>query len=135
MRRPNPLFPGTTGETRTEPRSFSVSENLLTASRPTLRFMARITVLDPTAPPPDAGLDPGPDAGDLAGKTVGLRRDFTWRSFEWVVDEWAERLRGDGARVVVWVAGGRVGEEGERTARQLEEFTAGVDVALVGLGN
>jgi len=97
--------------------------------------MGRITVLDPTAPPPGDQLGPGPDAGELAGKVVGLRHDVTWRSFEWVIDEWAERLREAGADVVVWAAGNRVGEGGERTARQLDEFADAVDIALVGLGN
>ena len=97
--------------------------------------MGHITVLDPTAPPPADELGPGPDAGELTGKVVGLRHDVTWRSFEWVIDEWAERLRDAGAELVVWAAGNRVGEEGEKTAQQLEEFVDTVDVALVGLGN
>jgi hypothetical protein len=97
--------------------------------------MGRITVLDPTAPPPDDELGPGPDAGELAGRIVGLRQDLTWRSFEWVIDEWADRLREAGADVLVWTAGNRVGEQGEQTARRLEEFADAVDVAVVGLGN
>jgi hypothetical protein len=43
--------------------------------------MVRMKVLDPTAPPPEIGADPGPDAGTLAGRLVGLRYDRTWRSF------------------------------------------------------
>jgi len=97
--------------------------------------MARIRILDPTAPPPDDEAGPGPDAGEIAGKVVGFRSDRTWRSFEWVVDEWARRLRADGAEVVTWVAGNRIGDEGEKTAQQLDEFADGVDVAVVGLGN
>jgi len=97
--------------------------------------MGRITVLDPTAPPPDEELGPGPDAGELAGRIVGFRHDLTWRSFEWVIDEWADRLREAGADIVVWTAGNRVGEQGEQTARRLEEFADAVDVAVVGLGN
>jgi len=97
--------------------------------------MGRITVLDPTAPPPDDELGPGPDAGELAGRIVGFRHDLTWRSFEWVIDEWADRLREAGADIVVWTAGNRVGEQGEQTARRLEEFANAVDVAVVGLGN
>ena len=51
-------------------------------------WMARITILDPTAPAPDIDTDPGPDVGALAGLVVGIRSDRTWRSFEWVADEW-----------------------------------------------
>jgi hypothetical protein len=97
--------------------------------------MGHITVLDPTAPPPTDELGRGPDAGSLTGLTVGIRFDKTWRSFEWVIDEWAPRLEAAGATVRWWNAGNRIGEAGERTARQLDEFVAGVDVAVVGLGN
>jgi len=97
--------------------------------------MGRITVLDPTAPPPQDEAGPGPDAGDVAGRVVGFRSDRTWRSFEWVIDEWARRLHEDGAEIVRWVAGNRIGEAGEVTAQQLAEFVEQVDVAIVGLGN
>jgi hypothetical protein len=97
--------------------------------------MTRIHVLDPTAPPPADDLGPGPDAGDLPGQVVGIRLDRAWKSFEWVSDEWARRLREAGAAVRLWVAGNRIGEEGETTRRELEEFAAAVDVAIVGLGN
>ena len=97
--------------------------------------MPRIRVLDPTAPPPQDDAGPGPDAGDLAGKVVGFRSDRTWRSFEWVIDEWARRLDDLGVETVTWVAGNRIGEEGETTTQQLDEFADRVDVAVVGLGN
>lgn len=97
--------------------------------------MGRITVLDPTAPPPEDALGPGPDAGDIRGATVGIRLDRTWRSFEWVVDEWERSFTEAGATVRLWIAGNRIGEEGERTRRDLERFVGSVDVAVVGLGN
>ena len=97
--------------------------------------MARIKVLDPTAPPPEADADAGPDAGELEGRVVGVRFDRTWRSFEWVIDEWRPQLEAAGAEVRLWCAGNRIGEEGERTHRELDEFAEGVDVAVVGLGN
>lgn len=97
--------------------------------------MARVKILDPTAPPPEVDPDPGPDAGPLAGKVVGLRSDRTWRSFEWVLDEWARELGATGARLRPWLAGNRIGDEGERTAAELDAFATDVDLALVGLGN
>jgi hypothetical protein len=97
--------------------------------------MPRIRVLDPTAAPPQDQSGPGPDVGDLAGKIVGFRSDRTWRSFEWVIDEWARRLNEHGVETVTWIAGNRIGEEGETTARQLDQFADRVDVAFVGLGN
>ncbi len=97
--------------------------------------MERIRVLDPTAPPPEVSTDPGPDAGALAGRVVGIRFDRTWRSFLHVKDEWIRSLEAAGARVHAWEARGRVGEEGERPREELAAFADDVDVAIVGLGN
>lgn len=95
----------------------------------------RILVLDPTAAPPDVDPDPGPDAGDLRGKIVGVRLDTAWRSYEWVLEEWIPRLVTAGATVRRWVAGNRVGDDGDRTATELADFAAAVDIGIVGLGN
>jgi hypothetical protein len=97
--------------------------------------MAKIRILDPTAVPPEVTPDPGPDAGALPGRLVGIRFDTAWPSFEWVMDEWAQRLRDAGAEVRTWCAGNRIGEEGDRTAAELETFATDVDVAIIGLGN
>jgi len=97
--------------------------------------MSRTTILDPTAAPPAVDLDPGPDAGPLAGKRVGIRFDRAWRSWLWTIDEWAPRLEAAGATVDRWEAGNRVGDEGIETIAALDEFAGRVDVALVGLGN
>ena len=97
--------------------------------------MPRITVLDPTAPPPEDVADAGPDVVSVTGKTVGIRLDRAWKSFEWVADEWARSFAGLGAEVKRWVAGNRVGDEGERTRAELQGFASSVDLAVVGLGN
>ena len=97
--------------------------------------MARIRVLDPTAAPPDVDPDPGPDAGTLRGRTVGIRYDQAWRSWLWAIDEWRPALEREGATVRMWQARNRVGDEAERTFAELHDFAAGVDVAIVGLGN
>ena len=95
----------------------------------------RVTILDPTAPPPVVVQDSGPDAGTLRGRRVGLRFDSAWRSYEWVLDEWEPRLEAAGAIVDRWRAGNRVGDGGQTTFAELEDFAERVDVALVGLGN
>lgn len=97
--------------------------------------MPRVTILDPTAPPPEVDTDPGPPAGSLRGRVVGIRHDTAWPSFGWVMDEWIPRLVAAGAEVRTWCAGNRIGAEGERTQRELVEFADAVEVALVGLGN
>jgi hypothetical protein len=97
--------------------------------------MTRIVVLDPTAAPAASGVGPSPDVGSLASKTVGIRRDRLWRSFEWVAEEWAGSFRELGANVVLWTAGNRIGEEGERMRHELDDFVSRIDVAVVGLGN
>lgn len=97
--------------------------------------MSRVTILDPTARPPEDDADPGPDAGPLAGRLVGMRFDRTWRSFRWVIDEWASSFRDAGAEVMTWCAGSRVGEGGDRTRSELEGFVDQVDLAVLGLGN
>lgn len=97
--------------------------------------MARVRVLDPTASPPDVDPDPGPDAKTLRAMRVGIRLDTAWRSYAWVLDEWVPRLEAAGATVVRWVAGQRVGDDGERTARELDLFASDVDIGIVGLGN
>ena len=97
--------------------------------------MARITILDPTAAAPDIDADPGPSPARLSGCTVGIRSDRTWRSFEWVADEWERALAREGAHVGRWVSGNRIGDEGERTRAALDEFVAAHDLVVTGLGN
>jgi hypothetical protein len=98
-------------------------------------WMARITILDPTAAAPDIDRDPGPDAGELSTLAVGIRTDRTWRSFEWVADEWERLLVAEGADVQRWMSGNRIGDEGERTRAELAAFVDRADLAIVGLGN
>jgi hypothetical protein len=98
-------------------------------------WMARITILDPTAPAPDMNTDPGPVVSSLDGLRVGIRSDRTWRSFEWVADEWERSFIHGGAHVERWVSGNRIGDEGERTRVELGSFVDALDLAVVGLGN
>jgi len=97
--------------------------------------MTRISVLDPTAPPPEISLDPGPAAGSLRNKRVGIRIDQTWQSWLQVTDEWQRSLTDAGAELVWFDAGNRIGDEGDRTRQELDTFAGEVDVAIVGLGN
>ena len=99
--------------------------------------MARITILDPTANPPEVNPDPGPpfDGAALAGGRFGIRYDLTWRSFEWVRDEWARLLEADGADVDAWCAGDRTGDAADETLASLRAFASAREVVVSGLGN
>lgn len=97
--------------------------------------MSMEIVLDPTSCLADDVAEPGPDAGELRGKRVGIRLDMLWRSWDWVAEAWAERLRAEGAQVAFWRSCGRTGEEGRRAAEAYADFLAGADIAVVGLGN
>lgn len=95
-----------------------------------------MVILDPTAPPGDASVSATYDVGrGLQGVRVGLRLDQSWRSYEVVLDVWKRMLEADGAIPEVLVVGERVGEEGERTRNDLDDWSRLVDVGVVGLGN
>ncbi len=97
--------------------------------------MALGMVLDPTATRDDDISSPGPDAGVLAGKRIGIRVDQIWRSWDWISELWADKFRAAGASVSFWRSCGRSGEEGERMDRELKAFLTTIDVAIVGLAN
>ncbi len=98
--------------------------------------MAKGIVLDPTTARADDITSPGPDAGPLAGKVIGIRVDQMWRGGEWFRGRWAEEFRRAGAAdVKFWRSCGRSGEEGERMAAGLKAFLSEIDIAVVGLAN
>jgi len=93
-------------------------------------------VLDPTAAGTADITSPGPNAGSLTGKTIGFRLDEIWRAWDWVAEIWADEFRKAGATVKFWRSNqGRTGAEGDRMAKELDEFLNSIDVAVVGLGN
>jgi len=99
--------------------------------------VTRIRILDPTAPPPDVEPAPGPglDRLDWPTARVGIRYDLTWRSFDWVRDEWSTAFREQGASVDYWCAGDRTGSAADATLSELEGFVRSQDVLISGLGN
>jgi hypothetical protein len=98
--------------------------------------MAKGFVLDPTTARADDITSPGPDAGPLAGKVIGIRIDQMWRSWDWISELWAEEFKKAGAAdVKFWRSCGRSGEEGERMAAGLKAFLSEIDIAVVGLAN
>ena len=97
--------------------------------------MANGIIFDPTATRAADNASPGPDAGPLAGKRIGFRTDEIWRSWDWVSELWAERLREAGAEVSFWRSGGRSGAESDHMEATLRDWLATIDIAIVGLAN
>lgn len=97
--------------------------------------MALIKVLDPTAKRLDDNANPGPDAGALAGKRIGIRVDQIWRCWDWIGEAWAAKFEAAGAEISYWRSTNRSGEEGEGQARSLDAWLKTIDVAVVGLAN
>lgn len=97
--------------------------------------MSRITILDPTAPPQEVDADPGPGLATTRGARIGFRFDPTWRSFDWIRDEWARLFAADAADVTHWCAGDRTGEAAEATRSSLQAFLEDRQALVAGLGN
>ncbi len=98
--------------------------------------MAIGKVLDPSAALAEDITSPGPEAGNLEGKVIGIRVDEIWRCWDWITELWAREFRAAGATVKFWrCSQGRTGAEGERIAASLDEFLDSIDIALVGLAN
>jgi hypothetical protein len=96
-----------------------------------------LEILDPSGVAPDFGIpDPGPAAGSLKGKTVAIRHDVLWHSFDWTVEEWEAGLVAAGATVLKWKrVQGQVGADYERAQAEYEAMLAKADIAFSGLGN
>ena len=97
--------------------------------------MAQIKILDPTARRQEDNVSPGPDAGPLAGKRIGIRVDQIWRCWDWISENWEAKFRAAGAEVSYWRSTNRSGEEGEEQDRSLKAWLKTIDIAVVGLAN
>jgi hypothetical protein len=94
-----------------------------------------IRVRRPTAPPREIADAPAFTLDrPLTGVRVGLRHEGSWRSWMWIVEEWTEMLRAEGAEPVVLEAGGRVGDEGVKTKADVAAWVAAIDCGISGLG-
>jgi hypothetical protein len=117
-----------------DPRSTAVASVRADAHRDMSRD--QVVILDPTVRGRSGNPDPGPDAGDIRGRTVLFRVDTLWRSWDWVVDEWSHQLRSSGATVQLWRRSqGISGEEGRRRQAEYEAYVGGADIVISGLAN
>ncbi|WP_433602305.1 UGSC family (seleno)protein [Nocardia sp. CA-135953] len=113
------------------------SEGAVPQAGATPRFPDSVLrVVDPCAAAAVNDADPGPTLDSLAGKRIGFRVDVLWRSWDWVVDEWAAGLRAIGAVPVIWRRSqGLDGEAGRDQNASYGEFLASVDAVVCGLAN
>lgn len=96
---------------------------------------SRVRILNPTAQRAADNASAGPPADSLHGKTVGIRVDQIWRSWDWISEIWEANFRRAGAQVTYWRSTNRSGEEGEEQERSLLAWLKTVDVAVLGLAN
>lgn len=99
--------------------------------------MATGLVLDPTG---TATAEIGEARGllegaELSSKSIGIRLDERWRSWQWIAEEWASQLGTRGAQVALWRAGTRVGKRADDMDRGLDDFVHQIDLGIFGLGN
>jgi hypothetical protein len=93
-------------------------------------------VLSPQPQHAAVGRPECPPVGALRGKTVGLRRDRFWLSWDWITDEWARLLEADGAETVTWRAPvGKGDQEMAEGGTEYAKFISSVDTVSSGLGN
>ncbi|MEU8132272.1 UGSC family (seleno)protein [Streptodolium elevatio] len=102
---------------------------IIPSPRPKLRVRLPVA-----RPPSDVGAPSFTVDGPLRGRTVGLRHEGSWRSWITIVEEWQRYLRDDGAEPSVLLAKGRVGDEGERTRKDVAAWAESVDCGVSGLG-
>ena len=96
----------------------------------------QIEILLPTPPVTDGAVSETWSLGrPIGGVVVGLRTDYSWRSYFSVIEVWEELLQRDGAHPRVLWTGDRVGPQGEKTRADVDEWSRLVDCGVVGLGN
>jgi Fe-S cluster biogenesis protein NfuA len=118
-----------------DPRDAEQVANRATAA-PEAMESGWIEIVDPTAGAVPGNPDPGPDAGPLQGKRIGIRVDVLWAAWDQTVEEWTTLLQQAGASVSTWRrAQGIKGAEGERLQAQYDAFVGASDIVISGLGN
>ena len=94
-----------------------------------------ITILDPRAEGADEDRGNGPDLGPLRGRTIGLKTDEFWYSWDWVAEEWATLLQADGAQTVTWREPMPQGVSTPLSVADFDQFADRVDAIVTGLAN
>ena len=97
--------------------------------------MSRSLVLDPTSTVTSGAASAGPPLGEVSGRSIGFRFDIYWRSWDWVVEEWAVMASNDGATVSQWEHCPPTGKGHGTMLASLDEFLDGVDATVIGMAN
>lgn len=92
-------------------------------------------VLDPRAEAAGEMQGGGRGLGPLAGRTIGIKTDEFWLSWDVVAEEWAQALRADGAETVIWREPMPEGMATPAITDDFKDFLASVDAVVTGLSN
>ena len=71
----------------------------------------------------------------LAGKRIGFRLDRMWRAWDWISEQWAEKLPRRRRRGELLALGRPLGRRRRAHGAEFKEFLKTIDVAVVGLAN
>jgi hypothetical protein len=104
-------------------------------TNPMVTLDETMTILDPRAEAADSDRGNGPDVGPLKGRTIGLKTDEFWYSWDWVAEEWARLLEADGARTVTWREPMPQGVSTPLSVEDFDQFANEVDAIVTGLAN
>jgi hypothetical protein len=101
-----------------------------------LTTLADVTVvLDPRAEESGDMEGNGRDVGPLAGKTIGIKTDEFWLSWDVVAEEWAKAFQADGAETVIWREPMPEGMATPAITDEFRDFLSSVDAVVTGLSN
>jgi hypothetical protein len=73
-------------------------------------------------------------AGPIAGSRFGIRTDPSWTSWLRIADDWAARLRNEGAEASLLPVLEHSGEGGRQKVRALDDLAKSTDACVVGIG-
>jgi len=94
-----------------------------------------ITIRRPTAPPvPEVQAPTYTLDAPTRGRTIGLRTDMAWRSWQLIAQEWAQLLERDGAATEALETQAQVGKGGHQDRENIAAWAGRVDGGFVGLG-
>jgi hypothetical protein len=94
-----------------------------------------VVILSPVGYSVNAAKLGGPPAGTLRGKSVGIRVDRLWHSWDVIAEAWAAQLQEAGAIVQKWRHTIPLGKNAEEILGERDRFLGGTQATILGLCN